>query len=304
MAAIVDCHVHAFPVRGEKIGSLAKLRKGARLWLRPFTASIHHAQPIIRHLPKPLRVRLDEVSALVPLPILLVESTPNDLKEAMENADVDFALLIAHPPFASNEFVLKACAQDPKLIPVVNVPSGTAQPGEAFKEYVKAGAKALKIHPAADGEGVDSPRYEMLLTAAAELRLPVILHTGCFHSHLLYKDPMQGQAQRFAPWFERFREIPFVLAHMNFHDPNIAFDLAEAHPNVYMDSSWQPAETIGEAVRRVGAERVLFGSDWPFVGNNISIGLKRIRECVEAGTLNEKESRLILGENASKLFKL
>ena len=204
----------------------------------------------------------------------------------------------------SNEFLLDRCSEEPRLLPVVNIPSGTTRPGVALKNYVNKGAVALKIHPASDGEGVDSPRYKALLQSADTLGLPVILHTGCFHTHLFYKDPDQGQAQRYATWFETYKNIQFVLAHMNFHEPNIALDLVEEHENVHVDTSWQPAEVIGEAIRRVGAERVLFGTDWPFIGNNLSVGLKRIEVCVETGSMSEEQSELILGENAAKLFKI
>jgi predicted TIM-barrel fold metal-dependent hydrolase len=267
-------------------------------------SSLHKTQTILRYLPEPARRALDEVSGLAPIPTLLVESTVSDLTEAMDEASVDRALVIAHPPFISNEFVLEHCAEDSRLLPVVNVPSGTSKPGNVLRGYVTKGAVALKIHPAADGEGADSPRYRALLKVADELGLPVILHTGCIHTHLFYKDPDQGQAQRYAPWFENYKNVRFVLAHMNFHDPNIAFDLMEEHANLYTDTSWQPAETIGEAVRRVGAERILFGTDWPFVGNNLTVGLARVRDCVESGTLTEEQASMILGENSTKLFNL
>jgi predicted TIM-barrel fold metal-dependent hydrolase len=257
---------------------------------------------MLRHLPEPVRSRIDELSGLAPLPALLVESTALDLTEAMEQAGVDRALVIAHPPYMPNELVLEESQKNDRFIPVVFVPSGTSRPGQALKNYHEQGARVLKIHPASDGEGVDSPRYKALLKAAAELDMPVILHTGCIHSHVLYKDPEQGQAQRFAPWFENFRSLKFILAHMNYHEPNIALDLAEEYPNLYVDTSWQPAEVIGEAVRRIDASRVLFGTDWPFVGNNLKIGIQRIEDAVGIGMLNEEQSKLILGENAAKLL--
>lgn len=307
---VIDSHVHVFPDRLSQVvpesvqAPLEELRKRARAWLKPVMSSLHMAQTTLRHLPEPARRALDEISGIAPLPTLLVESTVSDLAEAMDEASVDRALVIAHPPVISNEFVLDRCAEDPRLLPVVNIPSGTSRPANALRAYVTQGAVALKIHPASDGEGVDSPRYKALLKAADELGLPVILHTGCIHTHLLYKDPDQGQAQRYAPWFETYKNVRFVLAHMNFHDPNIALDLMEEHANVYTDTSWQPAEVIGEAVRRIGAERILFGTDWPFVGNNLSVGLARVQDCIDSGTLTQEQAHLILGENAAKLFKI
>ena len=91
---------------------------------------------------------------------------------------------------------------------------------------------------------------------------------------------------------------------MNFHFPQVALDLMEKHRNVYADTSWQPAEVIGEAVRRVGAEKILLGSDWPILGGNISVALSRINECVETGRITAADRDLILGENAVRVLGL
>jgi predicted TIM-barrel fold metal-dependent hydrolase len=310
MPFVIDSHAHVIPDHLRQIAPqvahfpLFELRKRARSWLKPIAGSLHKAQTVLRHLPSPARRVLDEVGVVLPLPTLLFESTPEDLTEALEASSIDRVMVIAHPPFTSNEYVLELFERDPRLIPVVNIPASQAEPAEALREYAKRGAVALKIHSAADGEPADSPRYAELLKTAEELGLPVIIHTGCIHSVAMYKDPKQGHAQNFEPWFKAYPKTQFVLAHMNFHDPSIALDLMEEHDNVYADTSWQPSEVIGEAVRRVGAERILFGSDWPLVGNNHAVGLARIRDCVECGLITEEQAELILGKNAAKLFKI
>ena len=310
MPRIVDSHVHIIPDLLEKWGRsvtdgfLGQARKRARSWMRPFTESMHRAQTFMRLLPEPARKSFDRIGAIMPVPNLLVEGTHEDLKEMMVEAGVAHSLIIAHPPYVDSEMVLDLADEHPEFFAVVNIPSGTSRPGAVLKKYASRGARALKIHPAADGEGVDSPRYKALLKSAADLGLPVIIHTGCLHTHLLYKDPLQGQAQKFAPWFETYKDLRFILAHMNFHEPNIALDLAEEYPNLFVETSWQPMEMISEAVRRVGAERVLFGSDWPLVGNNIKVGIKRVEDCVASGMMDRAQAELILGENAFKLFEL
>jgi predicted TIM-barrel fold metal-dependent hydrolase len=116
--------------------------------------------------------------------------------------------------------------------------------------------------------------------------------------------PSKARLENFAQWFSGFRGIRFILAHLNFHEPEVAMALAEEHDNVSVGTSWQPSEAIGEAVRRLGAERVFFGSDWPIVGHNMEVGVARVRDCVTTGTLTEDEAALILGDNASKLLEL
>ncbi len=301
---VIDIHAHAFPAIESVVQAFHPVRRNARSWMRPLTDSLHQTQTLLRHLPAPIRIGLDQVAGLAPMAGLLVESTVDDLLESMEVNEVDQALLIAHPPLISNEFVMEACSHDPRLIPVVNIPKDTARPKMALKNFAKKGARALKIHTAADGEGVDSSRYRDLLATASDLGLFVILHTGCLHSNLIFKNPELSRAELFAPWFEEFRSLTFILAHMNFHEPEIAMNLVSEHANVHVDTSWQPAETIAEAVRRVGADRVLFGSDWPLLGNNISIGLQRIQDCVETRLITAEDSKKILGENAVRILKL
>ena len=298
---IIDFHSHIFPDTVHRFLP-NRLREQARVLFKPVISTMHRAQTFMRWLPEPILRSVEQLSALAPIPGLLIESSADDLKSAMEEAGVDYSVVIAHPPGITNEYVLEVCQDSPTLIPAVNIPSGTAFPGKKLKEYVDRGAKILKIHPASDGEGVDSPRYKILLTAASDLGLPVILHTGCFHSNIYYKDPLQGKAERFAPWFSAFPKITFVLAHMNYHEPNVALDLAEENGNVLVDTSWQPPEVIGEAVRRIGNDRILFGTDWPFIGQNLEIGIKRIRDCVASGVLDEEGAEAILGGNAARVL--
>jgi len=283
---------------------LGMVRRMARQFLEPSRDKLHKAQVWMRHLPGVARAGLDQMGGMATLPHLLIESTPDDLVEAMDAAGVDQAVVIAHPPLASNEWVLEVCSQhSDRLIPVVNVPKGTPDPGAKLSEYIEQGARALKIHAAADGEGPDSDRYRALLEVAQQKHLPVILHTGCIQNRLFYKDPSFGKAEAFSGWFEAYPEIRFVLAHMNFHEPEVAIQMGELHRNVMVDTSWQPAEMISEAVRRLGADRVLFGSDWPFVGGNLAIGKKRIEEGVAAGVYSQEDAEKILGGNALKLME-
>lgn len=312
---IVDSHVHVFPDRLQKIArklaptradeittTMSMLRSQGRMLLQPVSRTFHTLQPMTRFLPKPARDALDSLGAMAMIPGMLVESTPMDLGAALDGSDIDFALVIAHPPAAQNEFVLELTQEDDRFLPVVNIPRNSPRPAALLKKFVKQGARALKLHPAADGEGVDSFRYRRLLQTADELGLPVIIHTGCLHIRPFYRDPKQGDVKRFLKWFGMYPNIRFILAHMNFHCPGDAMDIAEEHSNVFLETSWQPSETVAEAVSRVGAERVMFGSDWPLLGANISVGIDRIRECREHGLLKPDQLDLILGENAARVF--
>jgi uncharacterized protein len=304
---IVDLHVYAFPptLTGHPLlgGLLPQgLRSELRRWLRPFSNSLHYAQTYVRYFPSAPRRALEQLAMLAPIPNLLVEASPEDLLEAMREAGVSHALVTAHPPLAENDFILQLCMHHPELLPCVYIPAGTPKPAEALRHLALKGARALKLHPSADGEDADSPRYKALLQCASELGLPVILHTGRFQIPYLLKCPEFGDAQRFVTWFEAFPSLRFVLAHMNYSQPQVALDIAEDHANVQVEISWQPVEIIEEAVRRLGAERVFFGTDWPLMGNNLSVGIRRIDACVADGVLDPAQAAQILGLNARKLL--
>ena len=306
----VDAHVHVFPNPFNHVAPFMSLdqmsqwKRQARHWVRPLAGTAHHLQTLMRHLPQFARKSVDQIGALVPASGLLVESSVEDLLESMQESEIDYALVIAHPPFISNEFVLELAQEHPQCLPVVYIPREAHHPSELLRAYVKQGARALKIHPAADGEGIDSLRYRQLLQTAQELGLLVILHTGCIHSPLLYRNSHLSHVENFRPWFENYPEMKFILAHMNFHQPEIALNLCEEFRQLIVDTSWQPAEVIGEAVRRIGAERVLFGTDWPLIGSNMRVGRQRIDDAIRIGMLNESQAQLILGENAAQLLGL
>jgi len=323
MSLIIDSHAHVFgptvqlnfsPLNEESfftsavelsLSAIRNIRKQTRSFMKPIISNLHHTQTLLRYLPNSVRNSADEICGAAALPALLLESTAQDLLDCMVEAGVNRAVLIAQPPYIPNEFILELCAEHPdQFIAAVNIPKDCAKPRQILKKYFSQGAKILKIHPSLDGEGANSSRYKELLNTAAHLGLPIILHTGCLHASLFYKNPEQSRAELFKSWYESYPELRFILAHMNFHHPEVALDLCEEFENLWVDTSWQPAEVIGEAVRRIGAERVLFGTDWPFGGNNLTVGLNRLNECKVIGMLKQNEAQLILGRNALKLLNL
>lgn len=299
--AVIDFHAHVFPIEPRRYFP-GKTRDIGKFWARSVSRAIHEVQPWLRFLPPIGKRVLDEVGLVAPAPLLLFESSVDDLREAMQDAHVDRAVLIAQPNTIPNEFVLDLASQSDRFIAAVNVSPKEADAKGKLREYFDRGARILKIHPSFDGLDADSAHYRDLLAVAEELALPVILHTGCFHSSVLYKSPEASSADRFESWFKDLPDVRFVLAHMNYHDPEIAIDLAEKYPNLYLDTSWQPSEVITEAVRQLGAERVLFGSDWPLVGDNMQVGVGRIREAVQSEFLTEEQATLILGGNAERVL--
>lgn len=304
---IIDFHAHCIPNAPLEGVLPASVRTVARFWSRPMSRAFHDLQPWLRFLPPIGRMTIEEAAGLVTAPFLLVESSIRDLEISMDRNGVEKTLLIASPPKIPNEWLLSLLEEEKwskRLIIAINFPANLKIDVKSeIKKYRDRGVHFLKIHPAMDGASPDSESYTQQLEAATDLGMSVILHTGCLHSHLFYKNPKNGSALLYEKWFACYPKISFFLAHMNMDEPEVAMDLATKYPNVHLETSWQPSETIAEAVRRVGADRIFLGSDWPFLGNNQKVSIRRVKDAIQSQMISEEDGRKILGANAENYLK-
>jgi predicted TIM-barrel fold metal-dependent hydrolase len=89
-----------------------------------------------------------------------------------------------------------------------------------------------------------------------------------------------------------------ILGHMGgyFHVDE-AIEVAERQSNIVLETSAMPYPAkIKEAVERIGAERVVFGSDGPVSSPVLE------REKVVIAGLSPEETALVLGGNAARLL--
>ena len=68
------------------------------------------------------------------------------------------------------------------------------------------------------------------------------------------------------------------------------------YPNIYTDISIQPAVNIKKMISEIGNERIMFGTDYPFVTQAFSI------RSVLRATGDEQERRNVFCENGKKLL--
>jgi hypothetical protein len=102
------------------------------------------------------------------------------------------------------------------------------------------------------------------------------------------------------PLTGRFPHVPIILGHSGgtYSGHTQAIQLARQYPNFYLDitNSVRYLHRVRRMVRGVGAGRVLFGSDMPFLSLSSGLG------AVLWSNISEEERRLVLGENARRLL--
>ncbi|MBC7385699.1 MAG: amidohydrolase family protein [Cryobacterium sp.] len=271
-------------------------RKWGKFWSKPASRALHRVQPFVRFLHPIGKGIVGEIGALAPLSHLLFESSLEDLTDSMEQSHIDRSVVMGE--FAGD---------DPRFISTLRIGRlpATEEKNLAtkFEAAHAAGTRILQIHPAADGLDPSTNAYQAQVSAASERGWIIVLQTGTPQSHIVYRRPGFADITRFRKTFSEHPNTPFVIARMNFDRPDLALDFADLFPNLYLETSWQPTETIGEAVRRVGSERLLFGSDWPILGNNQKVCIRRIRDAAESQLITSSDSERILGLNAEALLR-
>ena len=131
-------------------------------------------------------------------------------------------------------------------------------PESLFEDYFRRGFYAgFKIHPDGCQVPVGDPRYEPMWRCAERYRLPVLSHT--------WNGPYSAP-HRFEAVAERYPDVAILLGHSG--GGSLEFRLeaeaaAERFPNIFLETcgSFCVVKPLAETIRRVGAGKVVFGSD-------------------------------------------
>jgi predicted TIM-barrel fold metal-dependent hydrolase len=191
-------------------------------------------------------------------------------------------------------------------------PDAVEQVDRAVNEW---GLKGLNLYPQT-GFYVNEPLTYRVLEKAAEMGLPVTCHTGQLGAAPLrakYGDPIHLD-----DIVQDFPNLAVTAGHMAFGWHEQLFYLAGLKYTLATDvSAWQDVaranprkfcQVLRQALDRLGPDRVLFGTDNPFVAALMSTKdyANLIRDLPQTApdgiVFTEAEIAAILGENAARLY--
>ncbi len=198
------------------------------------------------------------------------------------------------------------------LVPVITVEPSAREVKAAVKlaEDHKKEVKAFKIRLGYVKAAAESPVFSSLYEYAESESLPVLFHTGDTASttgDLVLSHPLS--LDRLA---NKREELTIVLCHFGSPWFEDVAELIYKHPNVYTDISglitagayaekfaqWL-AKKISEAIYYAGgAEKVLFGTDYPVTKHSEALDLVRRLD------VDEHDKEKILWQNAERVFGL
>lgn len=192
-----------------------------------------------------------------------------------------------------NDFIAQTALENPGVVTgfAAMHPDHPDMAGEV-ERALGLGLKGFKIHPDIQQIALDDRRlyklYELI-----EGRVPLLAHTG--DSRYDYSHP-----KRMAKVARDFPRLTFICAHLGGWTQ---WDEAEgelADSGVYVDCSSSlyalSPERARQIIRRFGAERVLFGTDYPMWTPKTEL------DRLYALGLKPREMEMILHENAERLI--
>lgn len=161
------------------------------------------------------------------------------------------------------------------------------------------GIKGVKMMPLLQEVYPDDPRCQRLYEGLIERKMMLVAHAG--------RDPLDrpevfGTPERFSATIQCYPELRLVLAHLGglrMWD-EVRRHLLPAGRNVYFDTAYvsfyMGQEEMGELIRDIGPDRVLFGSDYPWEEPGRAVDI------IKGLGLGEEEELAILGKNAAALL--
>ena len=231
----------------------------------------------------------------------------------MDEAGVDVAVAVGigwtDPDVAreANDYLVECTARSGGRL----LAFGSVNPAwgdDALAEVERCAAAGLvgvgELHPDTQGYSIDDASVMgPLMALAKRLGMPVLTHASepVGHSY-----PGKGTVtpDRLMRFIESFPGQPVIAAHWGGGLPFYALmpEVKAALADVYFDTAASPflytPDVFPSATRIVGAERVLFGTDFPLIKH------ARLLAQVRESGLSAEEQALITGGNAAKLLGL
>ena len=226
--------------------------------------------------------------------------TVDDLINREQKAGVDKFVVQSvattpHQVSRINHFIAEEVSKKPEILTGL----GTLHPDSPdikgdIEELLSLGLKGVKLHPDIQAFKLDDYRCLKIYEICEEKGLPLLIHTGDYRYD--FSNP-----NRMLPILDIYTNLIIVGAHLggwSIYDE--AAEKYKKYKNFYVDCSssfhYLKPEKAKEIIRTYGAERVLFGTDYPMWEAKDEL------EYFFSLGLEEWEIRCILNMNAKKIF--
>jgi len=187
------------------------------------------------------------------------------LKEGMAGSGITHSVALPIEPYGNTVELLSLAKEEKGVIPFASVDPNDPNRTEKLRKYVASGCRGLKLHPIIQDFHPSSTECMETVEEFSQYDLPVFFHSGQTAYYLPESESeTYGRPENYVKTIAAFPKVKFILGHMAMFQAAIAIEIAEKHSNIYFDTSFQPIGMVKKAIERVGEDRIMFGTDWPF----------------------------------------
>lgn len=156
---------------------------------------------------------------------------------------------------------------------------------DEIRRCVDLGMTGIKLH-SGNGFAYTCDQYRPVWELADAERLPLLLHTW-------------GDLGPLEPLFERYTHAPILLGHAGSSKPESYVEFARKFPNLFLDPCYSqaPYGMYEYFVRELGPERVVFGSDAPWMALGQQLGRLLFAD------IADEHKKVILVENPKRILE-
>jgi len=231
-------------------------------------------------------------------------NTVEDLLAIMDGNGIDAIVTCA--PYSSigkdrtydevNRFLAKSMSKAPeRIIGFLRVnPHLREHALKSIEDGVKnQGFKGVKVHPRNEAFAINSEELAFpLAELASKLKVPILIHTGEPDTYGFAQPTLVGDLA------DSFPDLTLIIGHMGKRLYEDAICVARWFENIILETSFRSHRDIARAVKRVGADRVVYGSDMPFGAPEIEMMKVRLAD------ITPEEKDLVLGDSMARTLGL
>lgn len=202
-----------------------------------------------------------------------------------------------HQVQSINEFIARSVKENGgKLTGLGTLHPDSADQAADIRHLQELGLKGVKLHPDIQGFQMDDPRCLKIYDICQAEDLPILMHTGDYRYD-------NSNPNRLLPVLKKYPNLVIIGAHLGGWSVwDEAVRQLSTIPNLYVDCSscfyTMDKETALRIIHSYGADKVLFGTDYPMwaaqpdIDYLLSLGLE------------EDELEKIFSLNAVGVFRL
>ena len=222
-----------------------------------------------------------------------IDTSIAQLQQMMKRNHISHAVTISlqsiHYDYRlGNQETIDIVKQYPELIPAFSVdPREYFSCVDEIKLRASLGLKLIRLFPELQGWHFDAAPIPKILQAIADAKLVLMVESRAW-----------GVATKYAESANRYG-IPIILTGISYFNFGEALALMNLYPQVYIEPRiLDSPDGIDLAVKKTGADRLIFGSHAPFDY------IEPAKMLVEGSHISNEEKALIFGGNIKKILNL